>query len=79
MNIVSVCVSLGSAESKKEKRREMVVGLLHRDMRLCMENLHVKMRWHPYKSTLPLGWAWAENGEGRKENLGLECLSPFYG
>ena len=27
------------------------------------------------KSTPPSLWAWAENGEGKEKELGLECLA----
>ena len=74
-----MCV-LGSAERKKERREERVsdeIGAWKH------ETLHgkppCKNEVAPTQVNSSSWWAWAENGEGRKENLGLECLSPFYG
>ena len=73
-----MCVFGFGREQKREEKR-VVMGLLHGDM----SYLHGEPRNNgevASKSQLLLPWwAWAENGEGRKENLGLECLSPFYG
>ena len=74
MNFVGVCV-LSSAERRREERREKInemvackYGRMHGRPLSKNEVAHTK-------STPPSLWAWAENGEGKEKELGLECLA----
>ena len=76
------CVYVGvvfGREKEREERREsgwgdvcMGTWVLHGDPR---DNKEVAMEVNP----LPFWCSWAEKGEGKRKELGLVFLSPFYG